>query len=87
MASLCAGSSWSGVVDSREGLRLPSDLVLEGSDQHRGWFQSSLLTSVASNGKAPYKSVRTFVSFFAFLSRRSNDVVPGLATRPACTLV
>lgn len=37
----------------------PSDLVVEGSDQHRGWFQSSLLTSVASTGKAPYKSILT----------------------------
>ncbi len=38
---------------------LPVDLYLEGSDQHRGWFQSSLLTSVATSGKAPYKSVLT----------------------------
>ncbi|MEY3370159.1 MAG: hypothetical protein RLZZ361_829 [Cyanobacteriota bacterium] len=37
----------------------PVDLYLEGSDQHRGWFQSSLLTSVATNGKAPYKAVLT----------------------------
>jgi isoleucyl-tRNA synthetase len=38
-------------------LAYPADLYLEGSDQHRGWFQSSLLTSVAMNGKAPYKTV------------------------------
>ncbi|MFM7268900.1 MAG: class I tRNA ligase family protein, partial [Cyanobium sp.] len=40
-------------------LNYPADLYLEGSDQHRGWFQSSLLTSVAVNGKAPYKKVLT----------------------------
>lgn len=43
------------VVDARDGLQLPADLYLEGSDQHRGWFQSSLLTSVAATGSAPYK--------------------------------
>ncbi len=40
-------------------LRYPADLYLEGSDQHRGWFQSSLLTSVAVNGHAPYRRVIT----------------------------
>ena len=35
----------------------PVDMYLEGSDQHRGWFQSSLLTSIATQGKAPYKEV------------------------------
>lgn len=43
----------------RDGLRWPADLYLEGSDQHRGWFQSSLLTSVAMFEKAPYKQVLT----------------------------
>jgi len=47
------------VLEQRENLSLPADLYLEGSDQHRGWFQSSLLTSVAVNGHAPYKSVLT----------------------------
>lgn len=47
------------VLEAREGLQVPADLYLEGSDQHRGWFQSSLLTSVAMNGKAPYKQVLT----------------------------
>ena len=47
------------VLEQRENLKLPADLYLEGSDQHRGWFQSSLLTSVAINGHAPYKSVLT----------------------------
>lgn len=54
-----SGSSWSGVLSLRPGLDHPADLYLEGSDQHRGWFQSSLLTSVASEGKAPFKNVLT----------------------------
>jgi isoleucyl-tRNA synthetase len=80
-----SGSSWAGVVGERENLHYPADVYLEGSDQHRGWFQvsryedapesllqtltqpnqttlpsqSSLLTSVASQGVAPYKSVIT----------------------------
>src|SRR5690606_27760744 len=47
------------VLEQREGLHYPADLYLEGSDQHRGWFQSSLLTAVAMNGSAPYKAVLT----------------------------
>ncbi len=47
------------VINEREELQFPADLYLEGSDQHRGWFQSSLLTSVAVNGVAPYKEVLT----------------------------
>jgi isoleucyl-tRNA synthetase len=54
-----SGSSWAGVANTREELAYPADLYLEGSDQHRGWFQSSLLTSVAVNDKAPYKAVLT----------------------------
>lgn len=54
-----SGSSWAAVVEQREALRYPADMYLEGSDQHRGWFQSSLLTSVAVNGHAPYKTVLT----------------------------
>jgi len=47
------------VLREREGLRSPADLYLEGSDQHRGWFQSSLLTGIGAYGEAPYKSVLT----------------------------
>jgi isoleucyl-tRNA synthetase len=47
------------VLEHREGLRSPADMYLEGSDQHRGWFQSSLLTSVAMNDRAPYRQVLT----------------------------
>jgi isoleucyl-tRNA synthetase len=54
-----SGSSWAAVVKQRQGLTYPVDMYLEGSDQHRGWFQSSLLTSVAANGIAPYKTVLT----------------------------
>ncbi|MEA5571319.1 isoleucine--tRNA ligase [Calothrix sp. UHCC 0171] len=55
-----SGSSWASVVQQRQELeRYPVDIYLEGSDQHRGWFQSSLLTSVAVNDCAPYKTVLT----------------------------
>ncbi|MCZ8160511.1 MAG: isoleucine--tRNA ligase, partial [Microcystis sp. LE19-196.1B] len=54
-----SGSSWNAVANARPELSYPADMYLEGSDQHRGWFQSSLLTSVAANGIAPYKTVLT----------------------------
>jgi len=54
-----SGSSHAAVLEARDGLSSPADLYLEGSDQHRGWFQSSLLTAVATRGKAPYKTVLT----------------------------
>jgi len=54
-----SGSSHAAVLEEREELVWPADLYLEGSDQHRGWFQSSLLTSVATRGGAPYKKVLT----------------------------
>ncbi len=53
-----SGSSWAAVCKTRD-LGYPVDIYLEGSDQHRGWFQSSLLTSVAVNNHAPYKAVLT----------------------------
>ena len=68
-----SGTSWAGVLQNSQlqdsdttttttttaPLSYPADMYLEGSDQHRGWFQSSLLTSVASQGCAPYKTVLT----------------------------
>jgi isoleucyl-tRNA synthetase len=54
-----SGTSHAAVLEAREELRSPADLYLEGSDQHRGWFQSSLLTSVGTRGRAPYKGVLT----------------------------
>lgn len=54
-----SGISHYAVCDSRDYLARPADLYLEGADQYRGWFQSSLLTSVATNGGTPYKTVVT----------------------------
>ena len=52
-----SGSSHQGVLAERDYLTYPADLYLEGSDQYRGWFNSSLITSVAVSGKSPYKQV------------------------------
>jgi len=54
-----SGVSHAAVLNERKELSWPADLYLEGSDQHRGWFQSSLLTSVGTTGKAPYRTVLT----------------------------
>ena len=54
-----SGTSHAGVLRQRDELAWPADLYLEGSDQHRGWFNSSLSTSVAAFGQAPYKAVLT----------------------------
>ena len=54
-----SGVTHESVIKAREELRYPADLYLEGSDQHRGWFQSSLKTAIAINGTAPYKAVLT----------------------------
>ncbi len=52
-----SGSSHAAVLETREELRWPADMYLEGSDQYRGWFHSSLLTAVATRGEPPYKAV------------------------------
>ena len=54
-----SGSSHRAVCKNRDYLQWPADVYLEGADQYRGWFQSSMLTSVATTGKAPYKEVIT----------------------------
>ncbi len=54
-----SGASWHAVLDHEPELDFPADLYTEGGDQHRGWFHSSLLTSVAVRGEAPYKMVAT----------------------------
>ena len=54
-----SGSTWSAVADQRDYLKYPADVYLEGGDQYRGWFQSSMLTSIACNGIAPYKQIIT----------------------------
>lgn len=52
-----SGTSYAGVLQQREDLVFPADLYLEGSDQYRGWFNSSFTTSIAANGVPPYKAV------------------------------
>ncbi len=52
-----SGSSHQGVLAERDYLTYPADMYLEGSDQYRGWFNSSLITSVVCSGRAPYKSI------------------------------
>ncbi len=54
-----SGVSHAAVLERRSGLQSPADMYLEGSDQHRGWFHSSLLESVGTRGRAPYRSVLT----------------------------
>jgi len=54
-----SGSSHTAVLEVKKGLHFPADLYLEGNDQYRGWFQSSLLTAIATKGEAPYKKVIT----------------------------
>ena len=54
-----SGVSHAAVLEQREGLGWPADLYLEGSDQHRGWFHTSLLTSMVVRGEAPYRAVLT----------------------------
>jgi len=54
-----SGSSWQAVLRARDYLAYPADLYLEGSDQHRGWFQLSMLPSLGAMGRAPYKQVLT----------------------------
>ncbi|MGM9650262.1 MAG: isoleucine--tRNA ligase [Butyricicoccaceae bacterium] len=54
-----SGSSWKSVIEAREQQPIPVDVYLEGNDQYRGWFQSSMLTAIATIGKAPYKTVIT----------------------------
>ena len=54
-----SGVSYAAVLEVEEGIGEPADLYLEGSDQHRGWFHTSLLTSVGTRGRAPYRRVLT----------------------------
>ena len=54
-----SGSTWAAVAAVRPYLKYPADLYLEGGDQYRGWFQSSMLTSIAVNGVAPYHQIAT----------------------------
>jgi len=77
-----SGVSWSAVVDARkdELLGTPVDMYLEGTDQYRGWFQSSLLTCVAINGTAPYKSVLTHGFIMAGDGRKMSKSLGNFVT-------
>ncbi|HUT77642.1 MAG TPA: isoleucine--tRNA ligase, partial [Polyangia bacterium] len=66
-----SGVSWAAVAGKRPGLGLPVDLYLEGSDQHRGWFHTSLLASCATRGRAPYKAVLTH----GFITNESGEIL------------
>jgi isoleucyl-tRNA synthetase len=54
-----SGVSWAAVLEPDAALKFPADMYLEGSDQHRGWFHSSLLTATGTRGEAPYRRVLT----------------------------
>ncbi|MCI1964893.1 MAG: isoleucine--tRNA ligase [Oscillospiraceae bacterium] len=77
-----SGCSHAAVLTNRDDLHWPADLYLEGNDQYRGWFQSSLLTSVAWKGQAPYKSVLTHGMVIDLEGRKmskslGNGIAPG----------
>jgi isoleucyl-tRNA synthetase len=65
-----SGVSHEAVLRRNPALRWPADVYIEATDQHRGWFQSSLLTSIAINGAAPYREVITHAFVVDFESRR-----------------
>ncbi|UCH35356.1 MAG: isoleucine--tRNA ligase [Armatimonadota bacterium] len=67
-----AGSTHAAVLETRGNLRSPADLYLEGSDQHRGWFQASLWTSIIARGRAPYKCVLTHGFFLDETGRKMS---------------
>lgn len=77
-----SGVCHAAVQSRREGLQNPADVYLEGSDQHRGWFQTSLLTSIATGGKAPFKALVTH----GFVNDRAGNKMSksaGNATSPS----
>jgi isoleucyl-tRNA synthetase len=76
-----SGVSWAAVAE-KEGMGLPVDLYLEGSDQHRGWFHSALLTGVAVHGAAPYRAVLTH-GFVLDENGRPMSKSAGNGTTPA----
>jgi isoleucyl-tRNA synthetase len=81
-----SGCSHAAVLTARDDLHWPAELYLEGNDQHRGWFQSSLLTSVAWRGQAPYKAVLTHGMVIDLEGRKmskslGNGIAPGEVVR------
>ena len=77
-----SGVTHASVLERRPELHSPADLYLEGSDQHRGWFQSSLLTGCAINGNAPFKALLTH-GFVVDGSVPQDVEVQGQCHRPA----
>jgi isoleucyl-tRNA synthetase len=77
-----SGVSWAAVAERDPGMGVPVDLYLEGSDQHRGWFHSALLTGVAIRGQAPYRSVLTH-GFVLDETGRPMSKSAGNGTTPA----
>ena len=75
-----SGTSHSAVLDNWEDLKWPADMYLEGSDQHRGWFQTSLLNSVATRGKAPYRIVLTHGFIMAGDGRKMSKSLGNVMT-------
>lgn len=85
-----SGATWNAVMRHRQGM-FPSELYLEGSDQHRGWFQSSLACSLASTGEPPYKAVLTH-GFMVDkdgqkLSKSRGDTIEALFTKYGCDVL
>jgi isoleucyl-tRNA synthetase len=76
-----SGVSYTGVLEARPYLGTPADLYMEGSDQHRGWFHTSLLAAVGTRGKAPYKAVLTH-GFVIDLQGRKESKSLGNVTNP-----
>lgn len=75
-----SGSSHSAVLENWDDLSWPADLYLEGSDQHRGWFQTSLLNSIATRDAAPYKTVLTHGFIMAGDGRKMSKSLGNVMT-------
>ena len=75
-----SGTSHTAVLENWKDLSWPADLYLEGSDQHRGWFQTSLLNSVATRGTAPYKTVLTHGFIMAGDGRKMSKSLGNVMT-------
>ena len=85
-----SGSTWAAVLEQRPELRFPADVYLEGSDQHRGWFNSSLMVAVGARGAAPYRTgspgsgCSTSGSAVARWTRRDAPYESGRPSSDAC---
>ena len=75
-----SGCSHAAVLEARSELRWPAEMYIEGSDQHRGWFQSSLLESIGTRGSPPYKSVITHGFFMDAEGRKMSKSLGNVIT-------